>query len=30
MAVKFLKPCQQGALYNKGEIAGSDQISKSA
>lgn len=25
MAVKFLKPCQQGALYNKGEIAGFDQ-----
>jgi hypothetical protein len=21
MAVKFLKPCQQGALYNEGEIA---------
>ena len=24
MAVKFLKPCQQGSLYNKGEIAGFD------
>jgi hypothetical protein len=24
MAVKFLKPCQQGALYNEGEIAGFD------
>ncbi len=24
MAVKFLKPCQQGTLYNEGEIAGFD------
>jgi hypothetical protein len=24
MAVKFLTSCQQGALYNKGEIAGFD------
>lgn len=24
MAVKFLKPCQQGTLYNAGEIAGFD------
>ncbi len=24
MAVKFLQPCQQGALYNEGEIAGFD------
>lgn len=24
MAVKFLKPCQQGALYNEHEIAGFD------
>ncbi len=24
MAVKFLKPCQQGTLYNVGEIAGFD------
>jgi hypothetical protein len=24
MAVKFLKPCQQGTLYNKDEIAGFD------
>lgn len=24
MGVKFLKPCQQGTLYNKGEIAGFD------
>lgn len=21
MGVKFLKPCQQGTLYNKGEVA---------
>jgi hypothetical protein len=24
MAVKFLKPCQQGTLYNEGEVAGFD------
>jgi hypothetical protein len=24
MAVKFLKPCQQGTLYNKDEIASFD------
>lgn len=24
MAVKFLKPCQQGAMYNEGEVAGFD------
>ena len=24
MAVKFLKPCQQGTLYNAGETAGFD------
>jgi hypothetical protein len=24
MAVKFVRPCQQGALYNEGEIAGFD------
>ncbi len=24
MAVKFLKPCQQGALYNEDEVAGFD------
>lgn len=24
MAVKFLKPCQQGTLYNEGEIAAFD------
>ncbi len=24
MAVKFLKPCQQGALYNEGEVAAFD------
>ena len=24
MAVKFLKPCQQGSLYNTDEIAGFD------
>jgi hypothetical protein len=24
MAVKFVKPCQQGALYNEGEIAAFD------
>lgn len=24
MGVKFLKQCQQGTLYNKGEIAGFD------
>ncbi len=24
MAVKFVKPCQQGSLYNPGEIAGFD------
>ncbi|MEG8040495.1 hypothetical protein QP166_14510 [Sphingomonas sp. LR60] len=24
MAVKFLEACQQGSLYNKGEIAGFD------
>lgn len=24
MAVKFLRPCQQGTLYNKDEIAGFD------
>lgn len=24
MAVKFLKPCQQGTLYNKDEVAGFD------
>jgi hypothetical protein len=24
MAVKFLRPCQQGTLYNEGEIAGFD------
>ncbi len=24
MAVKFLKPCQQGTLYNKDEVASFD------
>jgi len=24
MAVKFIKPCQQGTLYNEGEVAGFD------
>lgn len=24
MAVTFLKPCQQGSLYNTGEVAGFD------
>lgn len=24
MAVKFLRPCQQGTLYNKDEVAGFD------
>lgn len=25
MAIKFLKPCQQGTLYNENEIAGFDE-----
>ncbi|MFN3387445.1 MAG: hypothetical protein ACK40O_00825 [Allosphingosinicella sp.] len=28
MAVKFLKPCQQGALYNKDEVAGFDRATE--
>jgi hypothetical protein len=28
MAVKFLKPCQQGALYNEGEIASFDEATE--
>jgi len=24
MAIKFLRPCQQGTLYNEGEIASFD------
>ncbi len=28
MAVKFLKPCQQGTLYNKDEIAGFDKATE--
>ena len=28
MAIKFLKPCQQGTLYNKGEIAGFDKATE--
>lgn len=28
MAVKFLKPCQQGTLYNEGEIAGFDKATE--
>nr|WP_165388360.1 hypothetical protein [Sphingomonas populi] len=30
MAVKFLKPCQQGTLYTKGEIAGFDKETEAA
>lgn len=28
MAVKFLRPCQQGALYNEGEVAGFDEATE--